>query len=183
MAQELTERFLKSEKVFLEKQSQPVFIEALEQEYSAEIEISVRGEMKKVRLRGFIDRIDRIGETIRIIDYKSGKVDSKSVDFPTQKNDCENVAKAFATKKHILQLSLYAYLYHHKHGVIPQSSIISFISGNNEPFTLDTKKLSLEEVIEEFPNYIGEVLNSVYDVEEAFEHDSSAYFSFCQYCD
>ncbi len=183
MAQELTERFLKSEKVFLEKQTQPVFIEALEQEYSTEIEVEIRGELKKVRLRGFIDRIDRVGDTIRIIDYKSGKVDPKSVDFPSRQFDCEAVANAFATKKHILQLSLYAFLYHQRHGFLPESSIISFISGNNEPFKLDTKKLSLQEVIDEFPNYIAEVLDSIYDVDTPFTHDSSVYFSYCQYCD
>lgn len=183
MAQELTERFLKSEKVFLEKQTQLVFIEALEQEYSTEIEVEVRGELKKVRLRGFIDRIDRVGDTVRIIDYKSGKVDPKSVDFPSRQFDCEAVAKAFATKKHILQLSLYAFLYNRKHGILPESSIISFISGNNEPFTLDTKRLSLQEVIDEFPNYIAEILEAIYDIEIPFSHDSSAYFSYCQYCD
>ena len=73
MAMELTERFLKSEVKFLSEQKEPVFIEALEREYSAEIAIKFDGEEKKVRLRGFVDRIDSIGDKIRIIDYKTGE--------------------------------------------------------------------------------------------------------------
>ena len=65
MALELTLRFLKAEKRFLEQQSEPVFIEALERAYSTEIEVEVFGEPKKVLLRGFIDRIDRVGDRVR----------------------------------------------------------------------------------------------------------------------
>ncbi|MFT5857962.1 MAG: ATP-dependent helicase/nuclease subunit B [Flavobacteriaceae bacterium] len=183
MAQDLTERFLKSEKVFLAKQSRPVFIEALEQEYSAIIDVEVHGITKKVKLRGFIDRIDTVGDVVRIIDYKSGKVDKNDVGLRSRDKDAEDVATSFGKNKHILQLSLYAYLYHAKHGVLPESSIISFISGKNEPFTLDTKKIPLQEVIDNFPDYISKILESVYDQEAPFFHDASQFVSYCQYCD
>ena len=183
MAIELTERFLKSEVKFLSEQTELVFIEALEQEYNTLIPVEVNGEMKNVNFRGFIDRIDRVGEQVRIIDYKSGKVNEKDVEFRAMDINEENITETLGKSKHVLQLIQYAFLYKHKHGVLPTSSIISFISGNNVPFVLDTKKSALEDVVDNFPIYIGRILSEMYDDEIPFVHDSSQYFSYCQYCD
>lgn len=183
MAIELTQRFLKSEKAFLERQTEPVFIEALEQSYSFEIELEVHGELKKVNLRGFIDRIDRVGDSIRIIDYKSGKVKDEDVAFRVKDTEVEDIVETMSNKKHVLQLIMYAYLYKQKHGIIPTSSIISFVSKANEPFALNTQKLDLEEVIENFPNYIGRILEDMFDPEVPFAHNKNQFVSYCGYCD
>ncbi|MEJ6776372.1 MAG: PD-(D/E)XK nuclease family protein [Crocinitomicaceae bacterium] len=183
MAIELTERFLKSEIKFLSEQRELVFIEALEQEYSALIPVEVNGEVKEVNLRGFIDRIDRVGDQIRIIDYKSGKVKNEDVEFRAMDTNEQNITQTLGARKHVLQLIQYAFLYKHKHNVLPTSSIISFISGNNEPFVLDTKKNDLEEVVDNFPKYIGRILSEMYDEKIPFAHDTSQYYSYCQYCD
>ncbi len=183
MAIELTQRFLKSEKAFLERQTEPVFIEALEQSYSFEIELEVHDELKKVNLRGFIDRIDRVGDSIRIIDYKSGKVKDEDVAFRVKDTEVEDIVETMSNKKHVLQLIMYAYLYKQKHGIIPTSSIISFVSKANEPFALNTQKLDLEEVIENFPNYIGRILEDMFDPEVPFAHNKNQFVSYCGYCD
>ncbi len=183
MAIELTQRFLKSEKAFLERQTEPVFIEALEQSYSFEVEIEVHGVHKKVNLRGFIDRIDRVGDSIRIIDYKSGKVQNNDVAFRVNDTEVEDIVETMSNKKHVLQLIMYAYLYKQKHGVIPTSSIISFVSKANEPFALNTQKMDLEEVIENFPKYIGRILEDMFDPEIPFSHNLNQFISYCAYCD
>ena len=183
MANELTERFLKSEIKFLSEQQELVFIEALEKEYSALIPVEVNGEVKEVNLRGFIDRIDRVGDQIRIIDYKSGKVKREDVEFRAMDTNEQNITQTLRDRKHVLQLIQYAFLYKHKHNALPTSSIISFISGNNEPFILDTKKNDLGEVVDNFPKYIGRILSEMYDEKIPFAHDTSQYYSYCQYCD
>jgi len=183
MAKELTKRFLKSEKVFLEQQSEPVFIEALEQSYNVEVEVEVHGTKKKVNLRGFIDRIDRVGDAIRIIDYKTGKVADADVALRVKDVEDEMIVETMGMRKHVLQLVMYAYLYQQKHGVIPTSSIISFVSNANEPFKLNTQKMDLEEMIENFPKYIGLILEGIYDVDVPFSHNKDQFVSYCQYCD
>lgn len=183
MAKELTKRFLKSEKAFLEQQSEPVFIEALEQKYSIEVEIEVHGTKKKVNLRGAIDRIDRVGDTIRIIDYKTGKVADADVALRVKDIEDELIVETMGMRKHVLQLVMYAFLYQQKHGVIPTSSIISFVSKANEPFKLNTQKMELEEMIENFPKYIGLILEGIYDTETPFSHNKDQFVSYCQYCD
>jgi len=182
MAIDLTRRFLKSEVAFLAAQTQPVFIESLERKYTAEIEVEVFGETKKVRLVGYIDRVDTIGDKIRIIDYKSGKVEDKAVKFRARDNDIETTIGSMKSQKHVLQLLYYVYLYHSNHQILAESSIISFVSGQNKPFTLETTGFSLEEMVEDFPKYIGKILEEIYDEEVPFTHDFSKIYSYCQYC-
>lgn len=183
MAMELTERFLTSEVKFISEQSELVFIEALEREYVSEIEVNINGIAKKVRLRGFVDRIDSIGEKVRIIDYKSGKVDSTDVGVRAGDVSPDKIVESIGNKKHVLQLMLYAFLYHQNENVTAEPSIISFVSGNNAPFELDLKKNTLKTIIEDFPTYIEIILNEVYDTELPFSHQSKGMFSYCQYCD
>lgn len=52
------------------KLSEPITILGLEKQFSCQI--MVKG--KSIRLKGVIDRIDRVGNQIRILDYKTGKV-------------------------------------------------------------------------------------------------------------
>ncbi|MFK7784228.1 MAG: PD-(D/E)XK nuclease family protein, partial [Crocinitomicaceae bacterium] len=156
--------------------------EALEQSYNTEIEVEVHGTKKMVNLRGFIDRIDRVGDNIRIIDYKTGKVNDKDVALRRMDTADELIVESMGKTKHVLQLLMYAYLSKQKHGVIPTSSIISFVSNANEPFKLNTQQMNLEEMIENFPKYISLILEGIYDTDVPFVHDTSQYFSYCQYC-
>lgn len=183
MAIDLTRRFLKSEIDFLAKQTQPVFIESLERKYEAEIEVEVYDEKKKVRLIGYIDRVDSIGDKIRIIDYKSGKVGDKDVEFRSRDKDIDTTIGSLKSQKHTLQLLNYAYLYNYNHQRIAEPSIISFVSGKNKPFTLKTSAFDLPQMIEDYPVYLGKILEEIYDDEVAFTHDSSKQFSYCQYCE
>lgn len=183
MALKLTQRFLNSEKEFLAQQTDLVFIEQLEAKYEKDVEIVVNGEQKRVKIRGIIDRIDRVGEKIRIIDYKSGKVDKDNVSFRQKDEEEEQIFESFInpTRKHLLQLAQYAYLYYSEHHRMPESSIISFISGNFQPFTLQGKAIDLEETIKNYPNYLGMLLTEIYDEEVAFSH-TERHVSYCDYC-
>lgn len=186
MALELTKRFLKSEVNFLSQQTEPVFIEALERGYERDIEVEVYGQKKKVKLRGFIDRIDRIGEhQIRIIDYKSGKVIDDEVKFRSQGklSEEETIQLSIEKKKHVLQLIQYAYLYYKEHGDVAESSIISFVSGKHKPFTLNTGKLDYKSIVTNFPKHVQNILEEVYNTDLPFEHESTGWFSYCQYCE
>lgn len=182
MAVDLTKRFLKSEVQFLAKQTQPVFIESLERKYEANIEVEVFGERKNVKLIGYMDRVDTIGDKIRIIDYKTGKVDSADVQMRKHDKDVDATVASLQNQKHVLQLLYYAYLYNFKHGQLAEPSIISFVSGKNEPFTFGTSGFSLAEMVEAFPIYLGKILEEIYNDEVPFLHKQSGRYSYCMYC-
>jgi CRISPR/Cas system-associated exonuclease Cas4 (RecB family) len=183
MAKDLTARFLKSEIEFLSRQTEPVFIEALEQEYEEVVEIEVNGNKKKVKLRGFVDRIDRVGEQFRIIDYKSGKVEKGDVEFSSRGTEEQVIDGGLRNRKHLLQLVQYAYLFKKKHKKTPSSSIISFVSNNQQPLILKSSKYDLDEIIDNYPEHLGNILSEVYDTDIPFEHQSKGQFSYCKYCE
>jgi len=90
--------------------------------------------------------------------------------------------ESMSKSKHLLQLIMYAYLYKQKHGAIPTSSIISFVSKSNEPFTVSHKNNGIEELIEDFPKYISLILEGVYDENVPFTHNKDQFVSYCEYC-
>ena len=181
MALELTKRILEQEKKFIAAQTEMVFIEYLELELKADMEIDVFGEKKTLRFKGFIDRIDSIGGKIRIIDYKSGKVKEDDVII---KKINEDLIKTFGGTKHALQLALYCYLYRENYGELPsEASIYSLINIKDGTFPLSSKTSTVEEVINLFPDFVAQLCEQIYDKELPFTHDTKAQFNYCLYCD
>ena len=74
-------------------------------------DIEIGQESKKYRLRGKIDRIDKINEELRIIDYKTGK---KIYKKELTLNSIENIKKAEGIYN--LQLLIYMIAMYKKHG-------------------------------------------------------------------
>ena len=186
MALELTKRFLETEKKYiLSLNNQPFFIEALEERLEYELELQVAGEKRIIKLKGFVDRIDSVDGRIRILDYKSGKVESKDVGSALSKFQGsmeEGLVKLALESKHFLQLMIYNYLYYKKYEIVPHSSaIISFVRLNESPFTIVAKDYSVTQIIESFPNVLEELLNEMYNTEKPFEH-TKEFFNYCAYC-
>ncbi len=60
----------------------PLEILGLEQQLNVEVNLPVNGEPVAVKLGGRIDRLDRLPDgTVRVIDYKTGKVEAREVLF------------------------------------------------------------------------------------------------------
>ena len=183
MAIELMERILKQEKKFLSQQTEPVFIEYLEAELHADLEIQLAGSPKTIHFKGFVDRIDSIGGKIRIIDYKSGKVKTDDVQMKDVKSDDELI-KHFGKTKHALQLSLYNYLYLKNFGVLPyQAGIYSLINISEGIFPFEGKNKTNEELLELFERFIEQVVNEIYAVDKPFVHQQAGMKNWCLYCD
>ncbi len=73
---------------------------------------------QKYRVRGYIDAIEEIGNSIRIIDYKTSK-------------------KYDITDGYRLQLAIYALLYEEKHGKKPQKVGINFLKDEEKFLDVD----------------------------------------------
>ncbi len=97
----------------LDMASAPLELLAMEQEMEALV--PTRQHPEGLKIRGFVDRIDRVGGRIRIIDYKTGQVDSLRVD-----NFID--LKETTPKREVFQLGAYAYLYHRNHH--PERAVI-----------------------------------------------------------
>ena len=97
---------------FLEKQANdPETIEVLwaERSLSATIEVPFGDEILQVKIGGKIDRIELVGNTIRVADYKTGKINSFS-DLKIDKIDSTLLAGVESNDEKMRQLWLYKYL-------------------------------------------------------------------------
>ncbi len=110
LAKQYITGFLKKEKDFLEHcvdKGLPFRVVGLEQLLEADISVrSENGELP-IKIRGKADRIDLLDGSIRIIDYKTGKVDDSELKFDSWDQVIRENSRGKA-----FQLLTYAWMYH-----------------------------------------------------------------------
>lgn len=124
-----------------------------------------------VIIAGNVDRIEVRNGKIRIIDYKTGKVDKNSV----QLKDWSGLSLDIKNDK-IIQLLCYAFMYEEEtNGMEMEAGIISFknMKGGFLPFAVkidkDISTIITTEVLEAFKTEIVILINEILDVGIPFE--------------
>ncbi len=178
MALQITYNVLLKEKNFIESTDELVFIEQVEAEMATSITINLNGEEKKINFKGYIDRIDRVGDKYRVIDYKSGSVDKTHVLFSLKENDLNH---SFASCKHALQLTLYCLFFKEKYNCLPDVAGINSLVKSEYLFELTYSKGSgIKGITELFGELVEEFVNELYNLDFPFIHkDDSKYCSYC----
>lgn len=181
MALDLTKRLLRQEMKFIStlSKSQPLFIEHLEVRLEGTMPVVVNGETKQLRFKGFVDRIDSIGDKIRIIDYKSGKATEEHVLLNENKRN--DLFAYFGGVKHAVQLVLYIFLYRETFGRNPHEAGIYALTNVSEGMQNLKTDLSTEELLALFQDFMGQFVEAVYDKDVPFEHASKS--DYCLYCE
>jgi hypothetical protein len=124
-----------------------------------------------VMIKGNVDRIEERNGVIRIIDYKTGKVERSSVTLKTWKGLTEEIKN-----DKIIQVLAYAYMYETEAKSKPiEAGIISFknLKSGFLPFNFKEEKEGNQIINEEvITNYLGQIvllLNEIFDVSIPFE--------------
>jgi CRISPR/Cas system-associated exonuclease Cas4 (RecB family) len=177
MAVEITKNVLQKELEFIQGLSEPLYIEQIEAEMHTEMMIPFEGGEKKVRFKGYIDRIDRIGNRYRVIDYKTGKVKKEDVIYQTMN---KGLIPSFLKCKHAFQLSLYCLFFKDQYGVLPDEAKITSLINLKEDFNLTVKNGVLSDMVPIIHELLSEVLVHLFDANQPFEHNPDA--DYCQYC-
>ena len=179
MALELTKRILLREKKLIEDNNYSLSINQLEADLSTTIDLNINETKKTIKLYGRIDRIDTLDNQLRVIDYKSGKVEAKDVSF--SKKDNQSLIEAFSKCKHAAQLMMYCVLYKNNNGKLPDlTGIYSVINQDNDLSNLKSSKLQLDEMVSMFPDFITEIIETLYDPNIPIEHNHDA--KYCAFC-
>jgi RecB family exonuclease len=160
----------------------PFQLVSLEGDYQATLNVSIDGKKIPVRIGGKIDRVDRANDTLRILDYKTGNVESfsfKEVEELFEK-DKEK------PKKEILQALIYCLIYQRDTGETAdlQPAIYSLRKLFDENFSAEIKRnsqsISFQDIEEEFTeqlqNLVAEMLS------ETGRFYQTPHVKFCQYC-
>ena len=178
VAKRLTSNYFDKERQCVQDSDEA--LKVLEVERSLEHQLEVDGVQFNVF--GNVDRVDVIGDAVRIVDYKSGKVEQKDLtfkDFSELITDSKK-AKAF-------QLMTYAYLY-------AKSNLqedISFTAGNYSFRSLENGLILVKQdktplkinalVVQEFEKQLQLLLSTVLDEDTEFTPTKD--IDACQWCD
>lgn len=198
-------RFLNQEiKLLSEHPDKALKIMALEHKLEHEISIHFQGEARRIKLSGYIDRIDQWGDEIRIVDYKTGACKPENVringavasrifsaiqdldtfDF-SKELDFGNLGASYA-----MQLLFYAVLYRVNYGKVPDlvgiyslrnvnAGLQSLGFGRSQK-SADAHSLVLDDRLISFmERYMQHIAQSILEV-DVFEHDESA--KYCKFC-
>nr|WP_294775206.1 PD-(D/E)XK nuclease family protein [uncultured Flavobacterium sp.] len=164
--------FLKLELELLEKGDE-VQIIALEQTYERTLE-DVRLPIP-VLIKGNVDRIERRNGKIRIIDYKTGKVEQKNVTL----KDWNGLTEDIKNDK-IIQILAYAFMYEEQaKGSEIEAGILSFknLKSGFLPFNFKQDKevtnVVSAEIMENYLEQIVVLLQEIFDMELPFEEKTN----------
>jgi len=116
-------------------------------------------ETDKISFFGFIDRIDRLNGTLRIIDYKTAKIKNLTV-----KIDDTNVDEYFHSndRKQALQLCIYQYVVQNLPefwGFPVETGIWSFAEARKGVASLQFEKGNIDDAMKSVKSLIQEILN------------------------
>jgi ATP-dependent exoDNAse (exonuclease V) beta subunit len=166
----------------IDAEQAPFQLVSLEGDYNATLDVTVGEKQIPVRIGGKIDRVDRGNGTLRILDYKTGNVESfsfKELDELFEK-DKEK------PKKEILQALIYCLIYKKNTGETTdlQPSIYSLRKLFEENFSPEIKRnnqiFSFQDIEEEFTDKLQTLVTEM--LSESGRFYQTPHVKFCQYC-
>ena len=164
----------------------PITLISVEDTYGRKMKIQAGDRMVEVRLGGKIDRVDRVGDTLRVIDYKTG-------DAHTRFSTLESLFDSSLGSRNgaAFQTLFYAWLvagHHSDELIMPGLYVMKALYGEKFDPALSmgsySQRIRIEsfaEVEVDYLNLLKGVLETLFDPHSAFiqrEHDVK-----CRYCD
>lgn len=132
MIDKMIKNFIVQEINFLDN-NKSMRIIGLEQRLHCTLEIPTNNNTINVNLLGFADRIDQVGDKVRILDYKTGKIEDFDVKI-TNKFAAPDITNFSKLPEKAIQLLVYKYLYKKANDNIDEENI--------EPGIFGLKKIS-----------------------------------------
>ncbi len=174
--------FINSEILFIKKLNENnsnLLIEKIESDLTYKMKIEINGKEKEVEFRGRVDRIDKIDNTIRIIDYKTGFITKTDLKINDQNEVLLNPKKSKALQ--LLQYTFMAPTDYENYKIIP--GIISLRKPQTGLMALNINNkegLNNEDRLET-KNVFKQIVNELLDSNKNFKQVEDT--SRCIFCD
>lgn len=183
------QKFLKKETRFvndLQNTRDDLIIDDLENKYVSSLILNIGNVKHIVSLKGIFDRVDKVGNKVRIIDYKTGRVEQRELKFKDWfdlLND-PKLDKCF-------QLLFYSFIFAKSNSLKASNISPGIISFRNlkEGFMsigLPDKELFSDEAMVKFEDILKEIfiemLNPEIDFTQTTEEDNCKYCIFKSVC-
>lgn len=159
----------------------PFTLVSLEEQYKTTVEIEVNGAKTAINIGGKIDRVDRVEGSLRVLDYKTGNVKSKSF---------KEVADLFTKdlkdpKKEVLQAMVYTWILskdlnetEFRPGIYSLKDL--FKDNFNPEISWEKHDFSFNELMEDFVAELKILLHEIYSSENIFYQ--TPHKEHCAYC-
>ena len=170
----ILESFLNAEEKFLEKHGS-ITILGLE----GKLEYNFKYNNENIKLSGRYDRMDKVGDNIRVIDYKTGKVDES--DLNIGKKDFADISDK------AMQLLIYKYLYIKNNVDVMPNNVTAGIFGMQRlskglfELKIDTGIHPDKSFVNECETVFNELFTELFDRAKPFSKTED--ISHCTYCD
>lgn len=183
VAVQFSDRFLQREAQELRKlaaDNQFVEIVMLEEKLKYNMPVELADGTLQVKLHGNADRIDRVGRTVRVIDYKTGVVKTPDVSLSNPELELAEPRKSKA-----LQLMTYALMYRRMVGENTGLTAANVSMRNLNEFLIPVKwakDSDLDDsIIDTFETQLKEIVRGMLNPEVPFSHHPDA--KYCVLCD
>ncbi len=159
----------------------PFTLESLEEKYGTKIEIDINGVNTAIKIGGKIDRVDRVNSSLRVLDYKTGNVKSKSF---------KEVGDLFMKdikdpKKEVLQAMIYTWVLseisnetNFSPGIYSLKDL--FKDNFNPEISWEKHDLSFSELKADFESGLKILLEEIYSPNNTFVQ--TPHIEHCKYC-
>ncbi|MFC2151476.1 PD-(D/E)XK nuclease family protein, partial [Bacteroidota bacterium] len=168
----------------IDKSIAPFEILSLEDIYEIEIPVNINGTLEKVKLGGKIDRVDKLNNHIRIIDYKTGndKLEFKNIEALFSDKKSEQNSAVFQT---FLYSMFYLEIKKPQIPITPGVYSVRKVYDKNFDYRIynkDTKSYveNYSSINSYFLENIKELLNSIFNLEIPFTQTEEV--RNCEYC-
>jgi CRISPR/Cas system-associated exonuclease Cas4 (RecB family) len=161
------------------KTQQLQFVSA-EEDFKRDIQIHVNGVDYQVPFYGIIDRIDKLDNVLRFVDYKTGRVESSSLNVEEGNLQVDFFGIEKPAKKMAFQLLMYAWLYQVDQPF--KGSIMSLKKGAKHEVLQYNKSQDISlEVMDEFEEVLSNLMEDMLDLSKEFVQ--TPHTKHCQFCD
>lgn len=155
----------------------------MEQEVQLEqwITINSNGTEKKVKIKGIVDRICRENGIIKIIDFKTGKIEDSDVEIKDFNGFLDNCTKK---PKAAIQLFIYLWLYSlSTNNTQPLAAAIISLQKLSKKFELTIEKETTisNEILQQTETLLKNIVEEIFDKNQPFAATDD--HKTCQYCD
>ena len=160
----------------------PFELISLEGKFASPVLITIDGKFQEIYIGGTIDRVDKTDGKYRVIDYKTGNVESFSL------NEVEELFEKDKEKpkKEILQALIYCHVFQQNSGVKGdlQPAVYSLRRLFDEKFSGDLKlnrtPLVYQEVQHEFLDNIQKLVTEIFTSD--VQYYQTSHEKYCQFC-
>lgn len=170
----------------IDKQIAPFSILGLEKRVSMSFNFEANKTENTIEIGGMIDRLDLVGDRLRIVDYKTGGSDEIDFSDFSEIFDKTRISK----KKAILQTMIYSlicsHLYPEKIKITPVIYKVKHFFSSNSNWNVSSKKeenfsdSNVLSIKEELTQIIEDLLSEIFDFSKSFFHHEGQ--KDCNYC-